>query len=57
MKLCLSSFSVPWGSGTAESPGDNKGKDIKAHKQHTHRRKSVHVCWLDVVWIRAFRNF
>lgn len=45
IKPCLSSFSIPWGASAAESPRDNKGKDIKAHKQHTHtKEKGEEVC-------------
>lgn len=47
IKLYLSSLSIPWGAGAAESPSDNKGKDIKAHKQHTAKRKDnlcVYLC-------------
>lgn len=50
IKPCLSSFSIPWGASAAESPRDNKGKNIKAHKQDTHthtarrkERKCVHL--------------
>lgn len=49
IKPCLSSFSIPWGASAAESPRDNKGKNIKAHKQDTHtqqgeRRENVCTC-------------
>ena len=43
IKPCLSSFSNPWGASAAESPRDNKGKDIKAHKQHTHSQACAHT--------------
>lgn len=36
--VCLL-FPSPGAPSAAESPRDNKGKDIKAHKQHTPRRK------------------
>lgn len=52
IKPCLSSFSIPWGASAAESPRDNKGRDIKAHKQHTPRRKEREcVC----LWMCARR--
>lgn len=49
IKPCLSSFSIPSGASAAESPRDNKGKNIKAHKQDTHtqqgeRRENVCTC-------------
>lgn len=49
IKPCLSSFSIPSGASAAESPRDNKGKNIKAHKQDTHtqqgeRRENVYTC-------------
>lgn len=49
IKPCLSSFSIPWGASAAESPRDNKGKNIKAHKQDTHthsKEKGEKMCAL-----------
>ncbi len=59
IKPCLSSFSIPWGASAAESPRDNKGKDIKAHKQHTPRRKAREsVClWMCVPKFRLINVY
>ena len=54
IKPCLSSLCIPWGASTAESPRDNKGKDIKAHKQHTHKDKGEEVCVLADLCLRKF---
>lgn len=62
IKPCLSSFSIPWGASAAESPRDNKGKNIKAHKQDTHthtqqgeRRENVCTCRCAHVCVHALR--
>lgn len=62
IKPCLSSFSIPWGASAAESPRDNKGKNIKAHKQDTHthtarrkERKCVHLQMCACVCVHALR--
>lgn len=48
-------FSCP--PGLWQCPGDNKGKDIKAHKQHTHTANNacMCVCRPVYVWPFAFR--
>ena len=50
--VCLL-FPSPGAPSAAESPRDNKGKDIKAHKQHTPRRKRKCVCVCVCVCVRA----